>query len=89
MGLTLLLVAVSRPLSSTPITLAMVVVVVGVLAGPLVLDDLTVRPTNSTVRTLAEATLAVVLFSDSSRVNLRALRREASMPVPCLAPACR
>ena len=36
------------------------------------LDDLTVRPTSSTVRTLAEATLAVVLFSDSSRVNLRA-----------------
>ncbi len=84
-GLTLLLVAaVSRPLSSTPVTPAMVVVAVGVLVGPLVLDDLTVRPTSSTVRTLAEATLAVVLFSDSSRVNLRALRREASMPVRLL-----
>ena len=84
-GLTLLLVAaVSRRLSSTPITPAMVVVAVGVLVGPLVLDDLTVRPTSSTVRTLAEATLAVVLFSDSSRVNLRALRREASMPVRLL-----
>ena len=84
-GLTLLLVAaVSRPLSSTPVTPAMVVVAVGVLAGPLVLNDLTVRPTSSTVRTLAEATLAMVLFSDSSRVNLRALRREASMPVRLL-----
>ena len=84
-GLTLLLVAaVSRPLSSTPITPAMVVVAVGVLVGPLVLDDLTVPPTSSTVRTLAEATLAVVLFSDSSRVNLRALQREASMPVRLL-----
>ena len=84
-GLTLLLVAaVSRPLSSTPVTPAMVVVAVGVLVGPLVLDDLTVRPTSSTVRTLAEATLAVVLFSDSSRVNLRALRREASIPVRLL-----
>ncbi len=84
-GLTLLLVAaVSRPLSSTPVTPAMVVVAVGVLVGPLVLDDLTVRPTSETVRTLAEATLAVVLFSDSSRVNLRALRREASMPVRLL-----
>ena len=84
-GLTLLLVAaVSRPLSSTPVTPAMVVVAVGVLVGPLVLDDLTVRPTSSTVRTLAEATLAVVLFSDSSRVNLRALRREASVPVRLL-----
>ncbi len=84
-GLTMLLVAaVSRPLSSTPITPAIVVVAVGVLAGPLLLDDLTVQPTSETVRTLAEATLAVVLFSDSSRVNLRALRREASMPVRLL-----
>ena len=84
-GLTLLFVAaVSQPLSSTPITPAMAVVAVGVLVGPLVLDDLTVQPTSSTVWTLAEATLAVVLFSDSSRVNLRALRREASMPVRLL-----
>jgi sodium/hydrogen antiporter len=84
-SVTLLLVAaVSRPLSSTPITPAMVVVAVGVLVGPLVLNDLTVPPTSSTVRTLAEATLAVVLFSDSSRVNLRALQREASMPVRLL-----
>jgi len=62
----------------------MVVVAIGVLAGPLVLDDLTVGPTSSTVRRLAEATLAVVLFSDSSRINLRALRREASIPVRLL-----
>ena len=62
----------------------MVVTAVGVLVGPLVLNDLSVRPTSSTVRTLAEATLAVVLFSDSSRVNLRALRREASMPLRLL-----
>ena len=84
-GLTLLLVAaVSRPLSSTPITPAIVVVAVGVLVGPLLLNDLSVPPTSATVRTLAEATLAVVLFSDSSRVNMRALQREASMPVRLL-----
>ena len=84
-GLTLLLLAaVSGRLSSTPITPAMVVVAVGILVGPLVLDDLTVGPTSSTVRTLAEATLAVVLFSDSSRINLNALRREVSIPVRLL-----
>ncbi len=84
-GLTLLLVAaVSRRLSSTPITPAMVVVAVGILVGPLVLNDLTVGPTSSTVRTLAEATLAVVLFSDASRIELGALRREASIPVRLL-----
>ncbi len=80
-GLTLLLLAaVSQRLVSTPITSAMVVVAVGVLVGPQVLDDLTLGPTSSTVRRLAEATLAVVLFSDSSRINLRDLRREASLP---------
>ena len=80
----LLTAAVSRRLVSTPITPAMVMVAVGVLVGPLVLDDLTVAPTSSTIRRLAEATLAVVLFSDSSRINLRALRREASIPVRLL-----
>ncbi|MGA8744414.1 MAG: cation:proton antiporter [Solirubrobacterales bacterium] len=81
LGLTLLLLAgVSQRLSTSPITPAMVVVAVGVLVGPLVLNDLTLGPTSSTVRKLAEATLAVVLFSDASRINLRALRREASLP---------
>ncbi len=84
-GLALLLVAaVSRRLTNTPITPAMVVVAIGVLAGPLVLNDLTVGPTSLTVRRLAEATLAVVLFSDSSRIDLSALRREASLPVRLL-----
>ncbi len=60
-GLALLLVAaMSRRLSNTPITPAMVVVAIGVLAGPLAFDGLTVGPTSSTVRKLAEATLAVV-----------------------------
>jgi NhaP-type Na+/H+ or K+/H+ antiporter len=84
-GLTLLLLAaVSRRLASAPITPAMVVVAVGVLVGPLVLDDLTLGPTSLTVRRLAEATLAVVLFSDSSRIDLKALRREAALPVRLL-----
>jgi NhaP-type Na+/H+ or K+/H+ antiporter len=85
LGLALLLVAaVSQRLSNTPITPAMLVVAVGVLMGPLLLDELTLAPTSSTVRRLAETTLAVVLFSDASRINLRALRREASLPVRLL-----
>ena len=84
-GLTLLAVAsVSRRLLSTPVTPIMLVVLVGLIVGPLVLDDLTVAPTSSTVRTLAEATLAVVLFLDASRINLRALRNEASLPLRLL-----
>jgi sodium/hydrogen antiporter len=84
-GLTLLIVAaVSRYLSGTPLTAAMLVVAIGVVFGPLALDRISVSPTSSTVRTLAEATLAVVLFSDSSRVDLRALKRELSMPLRLL-----
>jgi sodium/hydrogen antiporter len=84
-GLTLLIVAaVSRYLSGTPLTAAMLVVAIGVVFGPIALDRISVSPTSSTVRTLAEATLAVVLFSDSSRVDLRALKRELSMPLRLL-----
>lgn len=80
-GLALLVVAgTSRYLSGTPITPAMLVVAIGVIVGPLALDRISVSPSSSTVRSLAEATLAVVLFSDSSRVDLRALKREISMP---------
>jgi NhaP-type Na+/H+ or K+/H+ antiporter len=84
-GLAVLVVAgSSKRLTNTPVTPAMVMVALGVLAGPLVLDDLNAGPTSTTVRVLAEATLAVVLFSDSSRIDLRALRREASIPVRLL-----
>ena len=80
-GLALLLVAViSQRLSNTPITPPMVVVAAGILLGPLAFDSVTVGPTSATVRKLAEATLAVVLFSDASRIDLRALRRSASIP---------
>jgi hypothetical protein len=67
-ALALLGVAViSRPLSGTSITPAMAFVAIGVLAGPLVLDDITVAPRGVTVRTLAEATLALfaVIVQDS------------------------
>jgi len=84
-GLTLLLLATfSRRLASTPITPAIVVVAIGILAGPLLLDEFNVGPTSATVRRLAEATLAVMLFADSSRIDLRALRREAMLPVRLL-----
>jgi hypothetical protein len=66
--------AVSGRLSGTPVTPAMVFVVIGVLVGPLFLDDVTTSPRSSIVRTLAEATLALVLFCDASRIDVRALR---------------
>jgi NhaP-type Na+/H+ or K+/H+ antiporter len=76
--------ACSRLLSGTPVTPAMVFVAVGVIAGPLVLDDIDVSSSGSTVRSLAEATLALVLFSDAARVDLRELRQERQLPVRLL-----
>ena len=76
--------AVSRRLSGTPVTPAMVFVAVGVLVGPLLLDEVDVSPNSSLVRTLAEATLALVLFSDASRIDARALRRKSAIPARLL-----
>ncbi|RKQ93211.1 sodium/proton antiporter (CPA1 family) [Solirubrobacter pauli] len=72
--------AVSRRLSGTPVTPAMVFVALGLLAGSLVVDAIDVADTESAVRTLAEATLALVLFTDASRIRLRQLERGARLP---------
>jgi sodium/hydrogen antiporter len=76
--------AVSRLLSGTPVTPAMVFVLIGVLIGPLVLGGVDVSPEGAGIRTLAEATLAIVLFSDAARIKLSALRREYGFPLRLL-----
>jgi sodium/hydrogen antiporter len=76
--------AVSRRLSGTPVTPAMLFVVAGVVLGPQVLDGIELSSKGSTVRTLAEATLALVLFCDASRIDLGKLRHEAGVPVRLL-----
>ena len=76
--------AVSKRLSGSPITPAIVFVSIGLLVGPKVLDEIDISSTSSTVRALAEATLALVLFSDASRIDLGALRREVSVPLRLL-----
>jgi NhaP-type Na+/H+ or K+/H+ antiporter len=84
-GALLAVAGVSRRLTDTPFTPAMAFVLVGLLVGPFVLDEVTVSATSETVRTLAEATLAVVLFADASRIKLRVLRREYAVPLRLLA----
>jgi NhaP-type Na+/H+ or K+/H+ antiporter len=76
--------AVSRRLEGTPVTPAMVFTAIGLVAGPLVADAFKLSPTVGGVRTLAEATLAVVLFGDASRIKLGALRREYAVPLRLL-----
>jgi sodium/hydrogen antiporter len=84
-ALTLLgVAAISRRLYGTPVTPAMAFVAVGLLVGPEVLDGIDIGSSSETVRTLAEATLALVLFCDASRIDLGRLRREAGVPVRLL-----
>jgi NhaP-type Na+/H+ or K+/H+ antiporter len=58
----------------------MVFVAFGLLVGPRVLDGIDLSSRGSLTRTLAEATLALVLFSDASRINLGQLRRSVGLP---------
>ena len=76
--------AVSRRLQGTPITPAILFVAFGLLVGPKELDAVDLSSTGSTVRVLAEATLALVLFCDASRIDLGQLRRAANVPVRLL-----
>jgi NhaP-type Na+/H+ or K+/H+ antiporter len=76
--------AVSRRLAGTPITPAIVFVAFGLLVGPEVLDGIKLASSSATVRGLAEVTLALVLFSDASRIDLGALRRTVGVPVRLL-----
>ena len=63
----------------------MAFLLIGLLVGPLVLDQVNPSATQGTVRTLAEATLAVVLFADASRIKLRVLKQEYAVPLRLLA----
>ena len=58
---------------------ALAFVVVGLVLGPAVLDLLPVDAESITVQHLAEVTLALVLFTDASAVDLAGLRRDASL----------
>ena len=76
--------AISRRLQGTPITPAILFVAFGLLVGPKTLDAVDLSSTGWTVRVLAEATLALVLFCDASRIDLGQLRRAADVPVRLL-----
>jgi NhaP-type Na+/H+ or K+/H+ antiporter len=76
--------AVSRRLDGTSITPAMIFVAIGLVVGAKAIGLVDTSPYGATVKTLAEATLTVVLFSDASRIDLRTLRREYAVPARLL-----
>jgi sodium/hydrogen antiporter len=75
---------ISQRISKTPITGPIIFVAFGALVGPFGLGVLELDVGNETVRLLAETTLALVLFTDSSRIDLRSLRTNSRFPVRLL-----
>jgi NhaP-type Na+/H+ or K+/H+ antiporter len=76
--------AVSRRLEGTPITAPLVFTAVGLIVGSKTFGLVDLEPAGETVKVLAEATLAVVLFADAARIDLRALRDEYRLPARLL-----
>ena len=76
--------AISGRIEGSPITAAMVFTAVGLLVGSEALGFVELAPAGETVKLLAEATLALVLFADASRIDVRALRGELSVPLRLL-----
>lgn len=75
---------VSRRLAGTWITGPLVFTVVGLVVGVEGLDLLDVGPGVGGIERVAEITLALVLFGDAGRLDLRRLRRELGFPARLL-----
>jgi len=74
----------SRGLERTPINGATVFTAFGLVLGPLGLGILTSRVDAEGLRTLAEMTLALVLFTDAANANLRELKHSFHIPLRLL-----
>jgi sodium/hydrogen antiporter len=72
--------AFSRRLATTVISGPMIFVALGVLVGAQGLDLVDFSLSSDLVRTVVEATLVLVLFSDASRIDLPGLRRHLALP---------
>ena len=76
--------AISGRITGTSITAAMIFTAVGLLVGSEASGLVEMPPAGEAVKLLAEATLALVLFADASRIDVRVLRQELSIPLRLL-----
>ena len=77
---------ISKRLDGSPVTLPILAVLFGVLGGPSGFEFLHFEMDGEAVRRLAEIALALVLFHDAARIDLRILRKNASTPARLLGP---
>ena len=71
---------VSRRLAGTPVSAAMVFVGFGILIGPVGLDLVSLGQESEQLRTLVEAALTLVLFTDATSVRWADLRSGGALP---------
>ena len=74
----------SGALGRTVLTSAIFFLSTGILLGDAVLGWFVVGADGTSLRLIAETTLALVLFADASRINLRLLAREIAIPARLL-----
>ena len=75
----------ARPLERTGVSAPMLFVAAGLLLGNGHIHDVTVNIDATTIRVLAEITLALGLFSDASSIDPEQLRHDAAWPFRLLA----
>ena len=74
----------SKRLKRTPISGALVFLITGFVLGPSLLGWLQIDVTAEKLRTTAELTLALILFTDAARANLPVLRNSARLAMRLL-----
>ncbi|WP_018262106.1 cation:proton antiporter [Methylobacterium sp. WSM2598] len=75
---------VAAPLERTPVAGALVFTAFGLALGPMGLNLLEIGSRAQVLKTLAELTLALVLFMDAANADLGVLRRSYAIPVRLL-----
>lgn len=63
----------------------MIFVLFGVLLSSSVLGVFELDPESTVIHTIAEITLVLVLFTDASRIDLKLLKKDHSIPIRLLA----
>ncbi len=71
-------------LSRTILSSAIVFLTAGIVLGDAVLGWFDIQAGGAALRLIAEATLALVLFADAAKIDLRTLRRELAVPARLL-----
>ena len=84
-AIAVIVAAIRERVGTLPITAPMLFVGVGVVLGDDVLGALSLDVESETVALLAEFTLALLLFADASRIDVRRLRSSIGLPVRLLA----